>query len=211
MNDEPGQPSAATVYVVDDDRGVLKAMERLLRAAGHTVRTFDAPGDFLAELTPDMAGCLILDVKMPDIDGMQLQQALAERDCALPIIFLSGHGDIPTSVRAVKLGASDFLSKPADAATLLGAVDVALSQNVDERRARAERAREQALYETLTPREREVMRLVAQGLLNKQVAGELGTVEKTVKVHRARVMQKLKVRSVADLVRLVERNGWTKV
>lgn len=200
-----------TVYVVDDDQAVLRATARLLRSAGHDVITFDSPHDFLAQSTPDMAGCLLLDLKMPGLDGLELQQALLAQDCVLPIIFLSGHGDIPTSVRAVKLGAADFLIKPAEDSALLAAIETALRQNRSDLRERAEMTSERLCYESLTPREREVMAFVVKGLLNKQIAGELGTVEKTVKVHRARMMQKLQVRSVADLVRLVERNGWTKV
>lgn len=200
-----------TVYVVDDDPSVLKATERLLRSAGLQAAAFDSPTAFLAHCTPRMAGCVLLDLKMPGIDGLELQQALIARGCMLPIIFLSGHGDIPTSVRAVKLGATDFLTKPADASTLLAVIDQALKQNLADRRAASAAASERSRYESLTPREREVLALVVQGMLNKQIAAHIGTVEKTVKVHRARVMHKMQVRSVADLVRMFERNGWTKV
>lgn len=207
-----GSPvGSGPVYLVDDDQAVLKATARLLRAASYEVLTFASAADFLAGCSAGMSGCLVLDLRMPEIDGMQLQELLVERGCSLPIIFLSGHGDIPTSVRAVKRGATDFLIKPAEASVLLDAVEAALRKNSAELRARAIAAVEGDRFESLTPREREVMLLVVKGLLNKQIAATLGTVEKTVKVHRARVMRKLQVRSVADLVRLAERNGWTKV
>lgn len=208
--EQSGRP-AGTVYVVDDDLAVLKATGRLLRAAGLDVRAFNSPLDFLEQYQPDVAGCLLLDLNMPGMTGIDLQEALASRDITLPIVFLSGHGDIPTSVRAVKRGAVDFLTKPVDESALLAAIGAALEKDRGARLARAGLEHIHRRIATLTPREQQVMALVVKGMLNKQIGAELGTVEKTVKVHRARVMRKMQVRSVADLVRLVERIGWTKV
>jgi len=197
----------ATVFLVDDDTSVLRAVGRLVRSAGWNVAAFESPREFLEQQTPDAPGCLILDVAMPGVDGLQLQQVLPRVGNHLPIIFLTGTGDIPTSVRAMKSGAADFLTKPCPDEELLAAIGQALTR---DRQFRQERATQQMLSEllaTLTPREHEVMLGVVAGQLNKQIAAELGTVEKTVKVHRARVMEKLHVLSVADLVRLTERAG----
>ena len=200
-------PLPATVFLVDDDPSVLRAVGRLVRSAGWNVAAFESPRKFLEQQTPDAPGCLILDVAMPGVDGLEFQQVLARAGNRLPIIFLTGHGDIPTSVRAMKSGAADFLSKPCTDEELLAAIGQALTR---DRQFRRERASEQMLSEllaTLTPREHEVMLGVVAGQLNKQIAADLGTVEKTVKVHRARVMEKLHVSSVAELVRLTERAG----
>ena len=200
-------PSPATVFLVDDDPSVLRAIGRLVRSAGWNVATFGSAQEFLDRPNPDAPGCLVLDLSMPGLNGLELQQALARAGHRLPIIFLTGHGDIPMSVRAMKSGAMDFLSKPCVDEELLSAIRLALSRDQQLRR---ERAEVQALAEriaTLTPREHEVMLGVVAGQLNKQIAADLGTVEKTIKVHRARVMEKLRVTSVADLVRLTERAG----
>jgi FixJ family two-component response regulator len=200
-------PLPATVFLVDDDPSVLRAVGRLVRSAGWNVAAFESPRKFLEQQTPDAPGCLILDVAMPGVDGLEFQQVLARVGNCLPIIFLTGRGDIRMGVRAMKSGAADFLSKPCTDEELLAAIGQALTR---DRQFRRERASEQMLSEllaTLTPREHEVMLGVVAGQLNKQIAADLGTVEKTVKVHRARVMEKLRVSSVADLVRLTERAG----
>ncbi len=197
----------ATVFLVDDDPSVLRAVGRLVRLAGWSVATFGSPQDFLNQQNPDSPGCLVLDVTMPGLNGFELQQALVRAGNCLPIIFLTGHGDIPMSVRAMKSGAVDFLSKPCRDKELLEAISQALAH---DRQFRLSRAGEKAVSEslaTLTPREYQVMLGVVAGQLNKQIAADLGTVEKTIKVHRARVMGKLGVSSVADLVRLAERGG----
>jgi FixJ family two-component response regulator len=196
-----------TVYLVDDDTSVLRGLSRLLAAAGMKVAAFDSPGEFLQNLDPAAPGCLVLDVAMPGLSGPDLQQALAGRRSELPIVFLSGHGDIPTSVQAMKRGAADFLTKPVDEEVLLAAIRNAMEKDRALRKAREELARIERRLASLTPREREVLERVVDGRLNKQIAAELGTVEKTIKVHRASVMQKMGVRTLADLVRLAERAG----
>lgn len=195
------------VYIVDDEPEVLKSLSRLLRSAGLTAQTFCCPQEFLDQFNPDAPGCLVLDVAMPGLDGLQLQQALISKGCELPIIFLTGHGDIPMSVRAIKSGAVDFLTKPVHDEDLLKAIRVAFETDRVNRKARAERAAIQQQLATLTPREREVLEHVISGKLNKQIAADLGTVEKTIKVHRARVMEKMRAESLADLVRLAAAAG----
>jgi FixJ family two-component response regulator len=196
-----------TVFLVDDDAAVLKGLRRLLASAGLDVVAFESPQDFLAGLDRDADGCVVLDYSMPGLNGLELQQALAARGSALPVIFLTGKGDIPTSVRAMKDGAVDFLTKPVDGEVLLAAVRGAIERNRSQSGERAERADIERRLATLTTREREVLRHVVAGLLNKQIAARLGTVEKTVKVHRARVMEKMQARSLAELVRLAEKSG----
>ncbi|MBV6325496.1 response regulator transcription factor [Duganella violaceipulchra] len=194
------------VFLVDDQPAVLKALARLLGAAGFAVQPYASARAFLDALAADGAdGCLVLDLAMPEMGGLALQQALAARANTLPIIFLTGHGDIDTGVRAMKLGAADFLTKPVDDERLIAAIHAALAQHRAARSAGAELDEIRQRLATLTPRETEVLHLVVEGLLNKQVAAALGTVEKTVKVHRARVMAKMQVRSVSALVRLVDR------
>jgi FixJ family two-component response regulator len=195
----------ARVFLVDDQPAVLKALERLLRSAGYAVAPYASARAFLDGGHAADQGCLVLDLSMPEMTGLALQQALAERASVLPVIFLTGHGDIASGVHAMKLGASDFLTKPVDDARLLAAVALAMQRNSAARSAHAELASIGERLATLTPREREVMDLVIEGRLNKQIADALGTVEKTVKVHRARVMSKMQVRSVTALVRLVDR------
>ncbi|SEK40909.1 two component transcriptional regulator, LuxR family [Stigmatella aurantiaca] len=197
----------ATIFLVDDDESVLRGLGRLLRASGYATKPFAAPSEFLAQLSGDTLGCAVLDLRMPGLNGLELQQVMASKGCHLPVIFISGHGDVPASVRAMRAGAVDFLLKPFDEQQLLGAISQALLKDAADRAYRAETAALQARHAVLTPREREVCALVAQGLTNKEVAQRLGTTEKTIKVHRARVIQKLDVDSVAELVRFVDRLG----
>ncbi|HET6365954.1 MAG TPA: response regulator [Pseudomonadales bacterium] len=194
-----------TVYVVDDDASVRKSFGRLLRTAGYQVETFASADEFLAHPLSIEPGCLLLDLKMPGRNGLELQEALVAARKAIPIIFVTGHGDVSTSVRAMKGGAVDFLTKPYSAEDLLEAVERAMAKDKRDRRERAQLTDLQSRARALTPREAEVLRLVVRGLLNKQVAAELGISEKTVKVHRARVMQKMRADSMADLVRMAGR------
>jgi FixJ family two-component response regulator len=196
-----------TVFIVDDDAGVLKALSRLLRAKGYDVRSYTSPQEFLAHHDATVPGCAVLDVAMPGLDGLELQQALTSGGSDRPIIFITGKGDIPTSVRAMKAGAVDFLTKPVSDQDLLGAITRAEEQDTKAREVYAECALIEAKMTTLTPREREVLTHVVAGRLNKQIACDLGTVEKTIKVHRSRMMKKLGVRTVADLVRMAEKAG----
>jgi FixJ family two-component response regulator len=196
-----------TVFLVDDEPGVLKALSRLLRAQGFDVRPYTSPREFLNDHDSNMPGCAVLDVSMPELDGLALQHALTAEGSCRPIIFITGKGDIPTSVRAMKEGAVDFLTKPVDDADLLGAIERAAEQDATTRRHRAELASIESRIATLTPREREVLAHVVTGKLNKQIAHELGIVEKTIKVHRGRMMEKLGIHTVADLVRMTEKAG----
>ncbi len=192
------------VHVVDDDDGARTAVVRLLGAAGYVARGYASAGEFLMAVSEDAAGCLVLDVRMPGPSGLELQEALARRHSTLPVIFLTGFGDIPMSVRAIKAGAVDFLTKPVQRAALIGAVQSALERDA---RNRSHRELERALrekYAALTPRERDVFVRVVSGKLNKQIAADLGTAERTVKAHRAHVMEKLNVASVAELVHVAE-------
>ena len=192
------------VYVLDDDLAVRQALSSVIRSTGLRVETFASPQEFLRYSRVDAPTCLILDVQLPDISGLDLLPELGAQAAPIPIIFITGHGTIPMSVRAMKAGATEFLTKPFREEDLLAAIDHALER---DRAARRERAEVQALQErlaTLSPREREVLGLVVTGRMNKQIAAELGTAEQTIKQHRGRVMRKLGVDSVADLVRLVE-------
>jgi len=198
-------PLSPTVFIVDDDEIVLRSIARLVRSAGYPVETFSSPRDLLARAQPDWAGCIVLDLLMPDLDGLQAQEMFARQGLRLPVIFISGHGDIPASVQAMRAGAIDFLVKPADGEALLAAIERAIARDAASHRQREERAALHVRYESLTPREREVCVLVAGGLLNKQIADRLGTSEKTVKAHRSQVMHKFQIRSVAELVRIVDR------
>ena len=192
-----------TVFVVDDDAGVVKGLARLLRANGYGVQPFTSPAEFLSGHDLSVPGCALLDVSMPGIDGLELQQALSTgAGSHRPIVFLTGRADVPTSVRAMKAGAVDFLTKPADDKEILAAIARAECQDDKVRRDFAEQAAIGRKVATLTPREREVLGHVVAGRLNKQIAGDLGTVEKTIKVHRSRMMAKMGVRTVAYLVRL---------
>jgi len=196
-----------TVFIVDDEAPVRKALSRLLRAAGFAVAAFASPGEFLAQHDLHKPGCLVLDLMMPGVNGMELQRALARKGSVLPIIFLTGHGDIPKSVQAMKSGALDFLTKPVNDENLLASIRAAIKRDSVARREQAELFEIRARLASLTPREQEVLDHVVTGKLNKQIADDLGVIEKTIKVHRARVMEKMKVQSVAELVRLVERSG----
>lgn len=200
---EPG----ATVYVVDDDPDVLKSIERLLDSAGFTVAGFPSPESFLERLDRAAPGCIVLDLAMPELNGLDLQRLLESQGVALPIVFLTGHGDIATSVHAMKRGAADFLTKPVDDEVLIAAVRDGLARDRELRAIRAEHDRIAGSLATLTAREHEVLALIVAGRLNKQIAAELGTVEKTIKFHRANLMRKLGVRTLADLVKLAQAAG----
>ena len=195
----------ATVFVIDDDPSVRRAAERLIRSVGLRVATFASALDFLKHGRPDCPACLVLDVRLPGLSGLDLQRQLAERQIHIPIIFITGHADIPMSVQAMKSGAVEFLTKPFRDQALLDAIVQAIERDRVARRQQAEIAHLRGRFIGLTPREKEVMGLVAQGLLNKQIAAELGITEKTIKVHRAQVMQKMNAGSLADLVRMAER------
>jgi FixJ family two-component response regulator len=196
-----------TVFVVDDDAAVRKALARLLASAGYRTEAFASAEELLARTAFDAVGCIVLDVQMPGLNGLELQQALATRDRHLPIVFITGHGDIPMSVRAMKAGAVDFLPKPFDDDELLKAVALALNKSQAEQNEQIEIAEIRRRLSTLTPREREVFCHVVAGQLNKQAAGDLGVVEKTIKIHRARVMEKMGAGSLAELVMMAARIG----
>jgi FixJ family two-component response regulator len=196
-----------TVYLVDDDAEVLRATERLLESAGMTVVSFNSPQAFLARCDAEGAGCLVLDLAMPELSDVEVQRALAERGRLLPVVFLTGHGDVRTCAEAMKKGAVDFLTKPVDEADLLAAVGRALATAAALQQERAARASSRSTLAMLTARERQVLAQIVAGRLNKQIAADLGTGEKTIKFHRGNLMRKLGVRSVADLVRLAERAG----
>ena len=196
-----------TVFLVDDDAGVLKALSRLLRAKGYDVRPFASAEAFLEGHDSAVAGCAVFDVAMPGLDGLALQQIFTAGGNRRPVIFLTGKGDIPKSVRAMKAGAIDFLTKPVRDKNFLDAIARAEEVDARTRQTSADLAAIQAKITTLTPREREVLTHVIAGRLNKQIAGDLGTVEKTIKVHRGRMMEKLGVHTVVDLVRLAEKAG----
>jgi FixJ family two-component response regulator len=196
-----------TVFVVDDDVGVLNALSRLLRVRGYDVRSYTSPRAFLNDHDVSLPGCAVLDVAMPGLDGLALQRAITAGGSHRPVIFITGKGDIPTSVRAMKAGAIDFLTKPVTDEDLLDAIARAVEQDSKARQVESELMLTRAKIATLTPREREVLTHVVAGRLNKQIAGDLGTAEKTIKVHRGRVMEKLGVRTIADLVRLAEKAG----
>jgi FixJ family two-component response regulator len=194
-----------TVYVVDDDAGIRQALSSLLRSVGVRVETFGSAHEFLAFPRADTPSCLVLDVRLPDGSGLDLPDELRNLDVPLPIIFITGHGTIPMTVRAMKSGALEFLTKPFRDDDLLGAIDVAIERDRLARADRSEQVEARHRIARLTPREREVLALVVAGKMNKQIAVNLGTAEQTVKQHRGRVMRKLEVDSVAELVRVVER------
>ncbi|EDY17973.1 two component transcriptional regulator, LuxR family [Chthoniobacter flavus Ellin428] len=195
----------ALVCIVDDDDSVRRSLARLFRSARVPAETFGSAQAYLDRLVHDGPVCLVLDLCMPGLDGLELQQALANRDAQ--IVFLTGHGDVPTCAGAMKAGAVDFLTKPVDDERLLAAVERGLIRSLEARDARTRRSSARALLNSLTPREFEVMQRVIAGLLNKQIAADLGTAEKTVKIHRGRVMEKMRVTSVVDLVRVAQTAG----
>jgi len=195
---------APAVYVVDDDASFLKAVTRLLQAGGYGVKTFASAVEFLQHPPPDAPGCVIVDLHMPGMNGLEFQDSLAGTGLPLSVIFLTGHGDIPTSVQAMRRGAEDFLTKPVKREKLFDAVQRALARNARERQAYQKNRELRARYETLTPREREVLAHVVTGQLNKQIAADLDTTERTIKAHRANLTAKLQMPSVAELVRLAQ-------
>jgi FixJ family two-component response regulator len=198
-----------TIYIVDDDPSIRTSLARLMRSVDLRAETFSSAQEFLERRPLDEPACMVLDIKMPGQTGLELQQELAAEGFDLPIIFLTGHGNVPVSVTAMKGGALDFLEKPVDDQDLLDAIGRAIDRSTRTRTERSERSAIRRRASRLTPRERQVFGLVVDGMLNKQVAGELGMSEKTVKVHRARVMQKMEADSLAELVRLAERAGIT--
>ena len=198
---------APIVFLVDDDQLFRRSTERLIRTAGLNVQSFTSARDFLQSTRPEGPACLVLDVRMPGLSGMDLQRELTKAGIRIPIIFITGHGDIPMSVRAMKAGAVEFLTKPFRGPVLLGAIRAAIERDRSALLKQSEIRELRERYEQLTPREREVMTLVADGLLNKQVAGELKTAEATIKFHRAHIMQKMHADSLADLIRMAEKLG----
>jgi len=203
-------PESATVFIVDDDASFLKSISRLLRAEGFCVQAFESAEIFFEQLVPEMSGCVLVDLKMPGLNGLELQEALAKSSNPLPVVFLSAQGDIPTTVQAMRSGAEDFLTKLSPKEKVLEAIRRALARGARER---AERERLGALrgrFAALTPRELEVLEHVVHGRLNKQIASDLGINERTVKLHRTNLTRRLQVQSVAELTRLVEEAGLFK-
>lgn len=198
-------PPNSVVFAIDDDSSVRKGLARLLRSAGYKQEMFESAADFLSRPPHSGPSCVIVDVQMPVLNGMDFQETLLQRNREEQLVFITGHGNIPMCAQAMKSGAVDFLRKPFDDRELLQCVEKALARSAEQRRRSTERSEARHLLDLLTPREFEVMELVITGMLNKQIAGELGTAEKTVKVHRGRMMQKLGVASVAELVRLIQR------
>ena len=199
--------SEATVFIIDDDPSARRGLTRLVRAAGLKVESFDSAGDFLNSGKSAGPGCILLDVRMPEMTGPELQAELVKPGYRMPIIFLSAHADVETTAAAMKLGAVDFLTKPVDREDLLEAIRLSLAQDAENRAQRAELSSIQEQFNSLTAREYEVMTYVITGMLNKQIAVELGISEETVKIHRGRVMKKLGIESVAELIRLCEKAG----
>ena len=197
----------SVVFIVDDDPSFRRSTERLLRSAGFEIESFPSAMEFLKSRRPDVPSCLVTDLRMPGLSGLDLQQALKRANWQIPIIFITGHGDVPTSVRAMKDGAVEFFTKPFRAQEFLDAITAALKRDRGGRKERERLDELKLLYQSLTPREREVMTLVTSGLLNKQIAAHLKTVEKTIKFHRAHVMEKMKAGSLAELVRVAGELG----
>lgn len=196
------QPQGSTVYVVDDDDGMRRALGALLSTVGYKTALFGRPSEFLARFKPEERGCLILDIRMPEMSGLELQQHLNRNGVMLPVIFITGHGDVPMAVQAIKEGAFQFIQKPFRDQDLLDHINHALQHDAENRKDLARRAEVQRRLETLTPRERQVMELVVEGEANKVMAIDLGLSERTVEIHRAKVMEKMAARSVAHLVKM---------
>jgi len=199
--------AADVVFIVEDDPSVRTAIGRLIRSVGLQVQLFSSAQEFLRTERADVPACLVLDARLPGLSGLDLQQILVEQRSTVPIIFITGHGDIPMSVMAMKAGAVEFLTKPFQDGDLLNAIQQALERDRTTRVQRAEITALQRLWDSLTPREREVFSLVAHGLLNKQIAAQLGASEKTIKVHRGKVMRKMQAQSLADVVRMADKLG----
>jgi FixJ family two-component response regulator len=199
--------AVTTIFLVDDDPGVLKALSRVLREEGWVVETFASAEAFLARAERPADGCLVLDVSMPGLDGLALQRQLAAAGQALPVVFVTGHGDIPMSVKAIKAGASDFLTKPVQAQALVAAIRAAIAQDRSARDVDTDSADLRQRLERLTPREREVLAAVTAGRRNKEIAHDLGVVEQTVKFHRARIMERMQAANVAELMHMAARLG----
>ncbi len=193
------------VFVVDDDPSIRRAIERLIRSVGLHVELFASPQEFLAKELPDVPSCIVLDIRLPGISGLEFQRQLAKSDIQTPIIFITAHGDIPMTVRAMKAGAVEFLTKPFRDQDLLDAIHLALQRDRSRRQQETDLAELRERYESLSPREREVVSMVVTGMLNKQIAAHIGTAENTVKVHRSRAMEKMRASSLADLVKMMER------
>jgi RNA polymerase sigma factor (sigma-70 family) len=193
------------VFVVDDDPSVRRAIKRLIGSMGLQVELFGSAQDFLASKSPNVASCLVLDIRLPGISGLDFQRQLADANVQIPIIFITAHGDIPMTVRAMKAGAVEFLTKPFRDQDLLDAIHLALERDQNRRQQEAELAVLRERFESLSPREREVVTMVVSGMLNKQIAAQIGTAENTVKVHRSRAMEKMQADSLADLVKMIER------
>jgi RNA polymerase sigma factor (sigma-70 family) len=193
------------VFVVDDDPSVRSAINRLIGSMGLQVELFESAQEFLASKLPNLPSCLILDIRLPGISGLNLQRRLAKAEIQIPIIFITAHGDIPMTVRAMKAGAVEFLTKPFRDQDLLDAIDLALERDRTRRQQEAEFAVLRERFESLSPRERAVVEMVVSGMLNKQIAAQLGTAENTVKVHRSRAMEKMQANSLADLVKMIQR------
>jgi len=199
--------SPPIVFVVDDEPAICLSLKRLVKSVGLEAQTFTSAQEFLRAKRPDGPGCLVLDVRLPGLSGLDLQQELLDAKVDLPIIFITGHGDIPMSVRAIKAGAVEFLTKPFRDQDLVDAIQHGIEKHRAARQESVKLTGFRALYDSLTPREREVFPLVAAGLLNKQIAAQLGTGEKTIKVHRGQVMHKMKAESLAHLIRIGEKLG----